>query len=78
MIRNDNFPTTPLGPSSHRSKRVSALAGAAIAALLAGGTLAQQGWSAGLSSTVQAAEAIQQVPGFADLVAKLKWSAPQK
>jgi serine protease Do len=70
MMRNDKVPSVRLLPD--RSKRLSALAGVGIVALLAGGTLVPQGWTQGLTSKVQAAEAVQPAPGFADLVAKVK------
>jgi serine protease Do len=70
MTRNDNLPN--VRPSPLRSKRVGALAGVAIAALLAAGPAIPQSWNPGVTSTVQAAEAVQPAPGFADLVDKVK------
>jgi serine protease Do len=72
MTTNDNLPNARKGLLSGRSKRLSALAGVGLAALLVGGGFFPHGSAPGLAATVQAAEAVQPAPGFADLVAKVK------
>src|SRR5215471_4788008 len=72
MTTNDNVPSGRKGLLSGRSKRLSALAGVGLAALLVGGGFLPHGSAPGLAATVQAAEAVQPAPGFADLVAKVK------
>jgi serine protease Do len=72
MRTNDSFHSARKGWIPGRSKRLSALAGVGIAALLAGSGFIPQGWTPGLTSTVQAAQAVQPVSGFADLVEKVK------
>src|SRR5262249_5107339 len=72
MTTNDNVPSGRKGLLSGRSKRLSALAGVGLAALLVGGGFIPHGSAPGLAATVQAAEAVQPAPGFADLVAKVK------
>jgi serine protease Do len=72
MTTNDDVPSARKGLLSGRSKRLSALAGVGLAALLVGGGFIPHGSAPGLAATVQAAEAVQPAPGFADLVAKVK------
>src|SRR5262249_327718 len=72
MRTNDNFPSARKGRLHGRSNRLSALAGVGIAALLAGSGFIPHGWTPGLTSTVQAAQAVQPASGFADLVEKVK------